>query len=89
MFFSDWMDKQDAQNCGAIGAHEVQRDETVMIYAKTADMLSSQGSCSLNFKALDTDAKIQIAFETFSIQDCGVTLYVTGSGTGKTVRKPL
>ena len=84
-FFLDWMDRQDASNCGAIGAHTVQRDEKVTIYAKSGDTLSSQGSCSLNFKALDTDAKVQINFKTFSIQDCGVTLYITGSGTGKTV----
>ena len=81
--FADWMDRQD--NCGHIEAYDIQRDETVTIYAKTGDTLSSQGSCSLNFKAIDTDAKVQMQFTTFSIQDCGVTLYITGSGTGKTV----
>lgn len=79
---SFWMDRQ--QDCASILPIDVQRDEVITIYAKTGDTLSSQGSCSLNFKALDTDAKIQIQFTTFSIQDCGVKLYITGDGSGDT-----
>lgn len=79
---SYWMDRRE--DCAHIDLQNVGRDETITIYAKTSDTVSSQSSCSINFKALDTDAKLQIDFVTFSIGSCDISLYVRGDGTGNT-----
>ena len=82
IYFVVWMDRK--QDC-AQPLVEIGRDETITVYAKSGDSLSSQGSCSINFRALDTDAKVEIDFVTFSIQAQGIKLYVIGDGSGNSV----
>lgn len=76
-----WMDRK--QDC-AQPLVEIGRDELITVYAKSGDSLSSQGSCSINFRALDTDAKVEVDFVTFSIQAQGIKMYVIGDGSGST-----
>lgn len=76
---SYWMDRRE--DCAHIDVQYVGRDETVTVYAKSGDTVSSQGSCSINFKSIDTDAKLQIDFVIFSIASSGVHLYVKGEGS--------
>ena len=76
----DYMDQQI--DCGNIDVQNVNRDQVVNIYGRSADVASNQGSCSIHFRALDADAKLQIEFVTYSIKSCDVSLYLAGTNTG-------
>ena len=78
ILFSDYMDR--TSDCG-IDVQNVNRNQVITIHAKSADTMSSQGSCSIHFRALDSDAKLQLEFITFSMT-CGVSLYLAGGSVG-------
>ncbi|KAL4226149.1 hypothetical protein ACF0H5_014136 [Mactra antiquata] len=68
-------------DCSYIGVQDINRDQVITVHGKTTDTgTSTQGGCTLNFQTRDNDATVKVEFSSFLVSDCGVKLYVSGSG---------